>query len=234
MNTEIQLFNNPEFGEVRTTLSEQGEPLFCLADVCKALELSNPSKVKSGLHAKGCVILNLNSLSAHDDVSDDEIDNTLTISEGASTAKPGNPNATFITEANLYRCIFQSRKQKAEVFQDWVTDEVLPSIRRHGASVRQIAKDFGKTANWLNMYLCRKGIQFRQGKQWMLYEKYAAMDLACSVTAQGAGKGHDRTFMLTKWTEKGRRFLTGLLAQDGIFPVPRRQQELMNAQLELL
>lgn len=101
MNNQIQLFSNPRFGEIRTALNEQGEPLFCLADVCKALDISNPRDCKTRLSLKGLVTINLNT-----------VGNT----DGILQAGPGNPNATFITEANLYRCIFQSRKPEAEAF----------------------------------------------------------------------------------------------------------------------
>lgn len=111
MDSNIQIFKNPQFGEVRVTMNEQGEPMFCLADVCKALDLKNPSDVKTRLKEDG--------------VGSAEV---IDILGRAQTA-------TFITEANLYKCIFQSRVAKAEQFQDWVCDEVLPSIRKHGGYI---------------------------------------------------------------------------------------------------
>lgn len=108
MTSEIQIFNNPQFGEIRVTVTENNEPMFCLADVCKALDLKNPSDVKTRLSAKGVATAD-----------------TLTAG--------GVQSMTYINEANLYKCIFQSRKPEAEKFQDWVCDEVLPSIRKHGA-----------------------------------------------------------------------------------------------------
>lgn len=105
---DIQIFNNPQFGEVRVAISENNEPMFCLADVCKALELSNVSQVKVRLKECG-VITN-------------EVIDTLGRKQ----------QATFINESNLYKCIFQSRTENAERFQDWVCDEVLPSIRKTG------------------------------------------------------------------------------------------------------
>ncbi|MCM1441035.1 MAG: hypothetical protein NC131_17805, partial [Roseburia sp.] len=88
-------------------MNEAGEPMFCLADVCKALDLKNPSDVKSRLFAKGVV-------------------NADTLTTG------GVQSMTYINEANLYKCIFQSRKPEAEKFQDWVCEEVVPSIRKTG------------------------------------------------------------------------------------------------------
>lgn len=52
--TDIQIFSNPQFGEIRIT--EDDKPMFCLADVCKALELKNPSDVKTRLSSKGVAI----------------------------------------------------------------------------------------------------------------------------------------------------------------------------------
>ncbi len=109
---EIQIFNNPQFGEVRVAMTESNEPMFCLADVCKALEISNVGNVKQRLTEKG-------------------IRSVDTLTNG------GMQSMTYISEANLYKCIFQSRKPDAEKFQDWVCDEVLPSIRKHGAYMTQ-------------------------------------------------------------------------------------------------
>lgn len=113
---EITIFSNPQFGEIRITISDDNKPMFCLADVCKALELTNPAMVKSRLSAKG-------------------ISNTDTLTAG------GVQSMTYINEANLYKCIFQSRKPEAEKFQDWVYEEVLPTIRKTGGYIVAKADD---------------------------------------------------------------------------------------------
>jgi prophage antirepressor-like protein len=107
MFMELQIFSNSEFGEIRT-ITKDDEPMFCLADVCKALELTQPSKVKERLNPKG-----VNSIP------------TLT--------KGGEQKLLYINESNLYKTIFQSRKESAERFTEWVTSEVLPSIRKTGS-----------------------------------------------------------------------------------------------------
>lgn len=107
MANDIQIFRNEKFGEVRVTMNEREEPMFCLADVCKALEISNVGNVKQRLSEKG--VRNMDTLTAG-----------------------GVQSMTYINEANLYKCIFQSRKPEAEKFQDWVYEEVLPSIRKTG------------------------------------------------------------------------------------------------------
>lgn len=104
---EIKVFDNAEFGEVRTTMIGNS-PMFCLADVCKILEIKNVSDCKSRLKADG--------------VGSSEVTDSL----GRKQV------ATFVNESNLYKVIFQSRKESAERFTDWVTSEVLPSIRKHG------------------------------------------------------------------------------------------------------
>lgn len=104
---ELKIFENAQFGQIRISVTESGEPLFCLADVCKALGLTNPRKVKTQLNPKG-----------------------VTISDTPTNG--GIQQLNFITEPNLYKCIFQSRKKEAEQFQDWVCGEVLPSIRKSG------------------------------------------------------------------------------------------------------
>lgn len=106
---KISVFNNPNFGEIRTTTDENGEPWFCLVDVCRALELAQPSRVKDTLRADG-----VNTIKGIDTLGREQTYN-------------------YINEPNLYKCIFQSRKEKAEQFQDWVCGEVLPSIRKTGS-----------------------------------------------------------------------------------------------------
>ena len=103
---ELMIFNNEEFGEVRT-VTVNDEPMFCLIDICRALELSQPSKVKERLSEKG-------------------VRSIPTLTNG------GMQNLLYINEANLYKTIFQSRKPNAEAFTDWVTSEVLPALRKTG------------------------------------------------------------------------------------------------------
>lgn len=117
---KIQIFQNEQFGKVRIAMSESNELLFCLADVCNALGLSNPTSVKSRLKSNGIQLVDIQALNNN---------------EGVIINKLGNTKATFINEANLYKCIFQSRKDCAEKFQDWVCDEVLPSIRKNGGYI---------------------------------------------------------------------------------------------------
>lgn len=121
---QIQVFQSPQFGQVRTA-GTSDNPLFCLADICRALDLGNPSQVKTRLNSKGVQLVDLQALTTNEGVSINHLQN----------------QANFITEANLYKCIFQSRKPEAEAFQDWVCEEVLPSIRKTGGySVQQLSR----------------------------------------------------------------------------------------------
>ena len=88
-------------------LLKNDEPWFCLADVCRALELSRSSRVLQSLDSKGFA-------------------SCVTLTSG------GSQSLAFIHEPNLYRLIFRSDKPEARRFQDWVFNEVLPIIRRTG------------------------------------------------------------------------------------------------------
>lgn len=99
---EIQLFTDGEFN-MRTAVVD-GEPLFCLADVCKVLDIQNPSKVAQRL--------------------DDDERTKLELGRQGET--------NFITESGLYAVILRSDKPNAKGFRRWVTSEVLPSIRKTG------------------------------------------------------------------------------------------------------
>lgn len=113
--SNIQVFDNPEFGAVRT-LEENGTILFCATDAAKALGYSNPRDAV-GRHCRGVV--------KRDGVSQ------TTNQHGVTTNQ--TVEMSFIPESDLYRLIFSSKLPNAEKFTDWVTGEVLPSIRKHGA-----------------------------------------------------------------------------------------------------
>ena len=100
---ELQIFNNEEFGEVRT-VTVNDEPMFCLTDVCKALEIKNATDVAKRLDDDERTRLNL--------------------------GRQGETN--FITESGLYAVILRSDKPNAKKFRKWVTSEVLPTIRKTG------------------------------------------------------------------------------------------------------
>ena len=107
MENKLMIFENDTFGKVRT-LNLNGEPWFVAADVCKALELGNPSMTVERL-------------------DDDE--------KGISTIDTlgGKQRMAIINEPGLYSLVITSRKPEAKAFKRWITHEVIPSIRKHGA-----------------------------------------------------------------------------------------------------
>nr|DAM07173.1 MAG TPA: repressor domain protein [Caudoviricetes sp.] len=105
---DIQIFKNEQFGEVRIVMNESNEPLFCAKDVATALGYSDTADAIQR-HCKS----------------------------GKKVFYPhgngiGGTNMVYIPEKDVYRLIMRSNLPNAEQFQDWVCDEVLPSIRKHG------------------------------------------------------------------------------------------------------
>ena len=109
MNNNLMIFENLEFGAVRSILID-GDPWFVAADVCKALEIEKTNRALSRL-------------------DDDE--------KGAhSVSTPGGrQRMSIISESGLYSLILGSRKPEVRAFKRWITHEVIPSIRKHGASM---------------------------------------------------------------------------------------------------
>lgn len=114
--SNIQIFRNPQFGEVRTATDANGEPLFAAIDVARALGYSNTRDAISK-HCKRVV--------KRDGVSQ------TTNQHGTITKQV--VEMSFINESDVIRLIMRSKLPDAEQFQDWVCEDVLPSIRKHGA-----------------------------------------------------------------------------------------------------
>lgn len=106
--SSLKIFENANFGEIRVAGTSEN-PLFCLADVCKVLDLGNPSQVKTRL--------------------DDGVISNEVIPDSLGRQQ----EATFVNEDGLYDVILDSRKPQAKAFRKWITSEVLPSIRKTGA-----------------------------------------------------------------------------------------------------
>ena len=236
MNKNIQIFQNKEFGAIRSMRDERGEPLFCGKDVARALGYKNPEK----------------ALRVHIE-DDDKVVNKMDTTYGI---KP----TTFINESGLYSLILGSKLESARRFKHWVTSEVLPSIRKQGGymvvrpdesdevivaralqimqatlqrrdeeiarlkpkadyadqvldsvsclTTTQVAKGMGMTAMELNRILCQKGIQYGQSGQYLLYASYARQGLAQNRTRTFLDLfGTVHTTSLLVWTEKGREFI---------------------------
>lgn len=87
-------------------------------------------------------------------------------------------------------------------------------------STSAIAKDYGKSAIWMNRYLHEKGVQFKQGDIWLLYQKYAQKGYTSTKTHSYPGTdGETHTKVHTYWTQKGRLFIYELMNSDGMMPL---------------
>ncbi len=87
-------------------------------------------------------------------------------------------------------------------------------------STSAIAKDYGKSAIWMNRYLHKKGVQFKQGDIWLLYQKYAQKGYTSTKTHSYPGTdGETHTKVHTYWTQKGRLFIYELMKSDGMMPL---------------
>lgn len=253
---EMQVFNNTEFGSVRT-ININGEPMFVGKDVAEILGYSNPR----------------DALAKRVDDEDKGVAKCDTLG--------GVQDLTVINESGLYSLILSSKLPKAKKFKHWVTSEVLPAIRKHGVyavdemlnnpdmlisalqelkaerekrkmleetaavqrqqitemqpkasyydvvlnckdlvAISTISKDYGWSATKMNNYLHSKGVQYKQGEIWLLYQKYAAQGFTSTkVHSYNGSDGEIHTRPHTYWTQKGRLFIYGLLKADGIMPL---------------
>lgn len=253
---ELQVYKNAEFGSVRTT-TIGGQPYFVGKDVADILGYSNTRK-------------------ALIDHVDEEDKDDVTIRDTIGR----NQMMTAINESGLYSLILSSKMPNAKKFKRWVTNEVLPAIRKHGlyatddlianpdlaiaaftalkeereknkelmaavaigqqqiaemkpkatyydvvlkcrdaVNISVIAKDYGWSAMRMNEHLHEKGIQFKQGDIWLLYQKYAPNGYTKTNThIYEDSKGIQHTKVHTKWTQKGRLFIYEQLKADGIYP----------------
>jgi anti-repressor protein len=249
-----KLFNYNE-NPIRTILKD-GEAWFIAKDVSGILGYANAPKMTRNL---------------------DEDEKLMTTMWVAGQ----NREVSIINESGLFSAILSSRKPEAKQFKRWVTHEVLPTIRKHGAymtenvleqaignpdfmigllsslkeekerskaleaktleleheiavvqpkvtyydtilssenavNIGQIAEDYGLSARHLNQILNEERVQRRVGGQWVLYQQYRNKGLTKSKTFS---IGENGARMHTQWTQKGRLFIHGLLAEMGIVPV---------------
>lgn len=102
---EIKIFENAEFGKVRVN-TVNNEPMFCLSDVCRVLDIKNPSDAKTRLRKEGVVTAEVS---------------TPIVSQGVDTGKNKTMSMTFINEPNLYKLIFQRMNSEYVNPKDYVT-----------------------------------------------------------------------------------------------------------------
>lgn len=158
MNTEIQTFafnSSP----LRTLTDEAGEPWFVAKDVCDILEIRTN---------------NLRTILDLDEIS--ELSNDYSI----DIAQNGGKSPLIISEAGLYGLVLKSRKPEAKGFKRWVTHEVLPSIRKHGAYMTQQTLDKALTSPDFLIQLATK-LKEEQEKVKALEPKAKALDAFTNI-----------------------------------------------------
>lgn len=136
MQTQISIFNFESTKQVRTAVHEDGGIWFCLPDVARVLEISNANPSR----------FNLSEAGVH----------KMYISYDS-----GKKQVTFVNEPNLYRVIFRSNKDEAVKFQNWVFDEVLPTIRKTGGYVaRTTTDDRTPLRQAVSLLVSRRGLDY--------------------------------------------------------------------------
>ena len=108
----IQVFNNDQFGSVRTVIKD-GEPWFVAADVCKALEIDATATRRL----------------------DEDEKSALRLTQTSSNGTEQGRDVTVISESGLYALVLGSRKPEAKAFKRWVTHDVIPAIRKTGGYI---------------------------------------------------------------------------------------------------
>ena len=234
MNNEVKIFENEEFGSVRT-LNIDVEPWMLGKDIADILGYTNTAKAIRG----------------HID-EDDKLTERIVLSGQ-------NRSVVFINESGLYSLVLLSKLPSAKRFRRWVTSEVLPSIRKNGAYIAEeklracnalledkisslepkaeyydvimnnrklirvsdIAYEYGASAACFNQLLFRLGIQFKANDTWFLTEEYedkgyVRTDIRRTYDYR---RGIYREYVHTRWTQKGVEFLYRTLASVGITPI---------------
>ena len=237
-NNNIQIFNNSNFGTIRTITNAEGETFFVGRDVATALGYSNTR----------------DALNRHVDKEDRD---GVVIHDSIGRQQ----KAVIINESGLYALILSSQLEQARAFKHWVTAEVLPQIRRTGRyemterlhvleacvnqleeanatlkpkaeftdavlcsedtlTVTQMAQDYGVGPVRFNRLLEALHIQHRVGGQWVLFAPHQGRGYVHSYTTYHVStkEGYIRTQLFTRWTQLGRRFLYERLRREGILP----------------
>ena len=244
----LQIFAFEGTNEIRTLLIDD-EPHFVANDIAKVLGYKNPSKATNDHCKKAIKAWGNDSLGRRQEFK-------------------------VIPEPDMYRLIIKSNLPDAERFENWVMEEVLPTIRKHGMyatedllnnpdlliqvatqlkeertnrliaeqrvnelqpkadyydkilankslmTISVIAKNYGMSANKMNRTLHKLGVQYKQGKTWLLYSKH--QDKGWTHTEMLEVAGTDKLQPSTKWTQKGHIALYELLKKNDILPTIER------------
>ncbi|MBR0038048.1 MAG: phage antirepressor KilAC domain-containing protein [Bacteroidales bacterium] len=222
MKTDIQIFRNEIFGEIRTMTNMTGETFFVGKDVAQALGYANTRKA------------------IQDHVEAEDKTDGVTIRDAIGR----NQTMILINESGLYSLILSSKLEQAKAFKRWVTSEVLPAIRQTGCyelapkglkllgakaeyadevllsvdclTTTQVAKEMSMTASELYRWLVALRIVYWQSGQYMLYADYARAGYGKGRTwhrRNRLGRVHTETYLV--WTEAGRKFLHEVFDNQG-------------------
>ena len=139
---EIKIFNNPQFGEIRTVIIDNNAWLIA-KDVCKVLELNNVSQALSSLDDDDKTQINPNIINY--DIGISNVLNKNTIGFDIKTVIPeagrGGRDMLLINESGFYTLVLRSNMPNAKPFRKWVTSEVLPAIRKTGGYIIATPED---------------------------------------------------------------------------------------------
>ena len=252
MTQAVQIFNNPEFGDVRI-VELDGKAFFVGRDVATALGYSNPQKALR-----------------------DHVPDKYKRTERIVHPLGGEQDTILINEAGLYKLVMRSKLPNAEKFSDWVCEEVLPSIRKTGLYINPnapinprflrrmadeieqrdkkiaelqpkadycekvlestehltselIAKEYGENAHWLHETLINYDVLYmrRRGKRCYYYMK-APYDKGGYRDSETVTLERGRTVVSHYWTQKGRHFVYHVLKRHGILPLTERDDGMQN------
>ena len=244
----LQIFAFEGTDEIRTLLIND-EPYFVANDIARSLGYKNPSDATNKYCKRSTKTWGSDSLGRQQEFK-------------------------VIPESDMYRLIIKSNLPQAERFEEWVMEEVLPTIRKHGMyatedllnnpdlliqvatqlkeertnrliaeqrvnelqpkadyydkilankslmTISVIAKNYGMSANKMNQTLHKLGVQYKQGKTWLLYSKH--QDKGWTHTEMLEVAGTDKLQPSTKWTQKGHIALYELLKNNDILPTIER------------
>ena len=199
----LQVFNNNEFGEIRT-IEINNKPYFCGSDVAKALGYAIPSKAIN-THCKGVSKMEVPTKGG--------VQEMLFISVLQDLKKEREEKAKLEGENKMQKQIIGELQPKANY-----TDVILNN--KGLVTITQIAKDYGKSGTEMNNMLHDLGVQYKQSGQWLLYSKYHDKGYTHSNTVDiTRSDGSKDVKMNTKWTQKGRLFIYNLLKDNEIYPL---------------
>lgn len=247
---ELQVFKNQEFGQVRT-LTLNDEPWFVGKDVAEALGYSNSrnavpkhvskedslrTQIEYAGQRREVTVINESGLYAlifgSKLESAQKFKRWVTSEVLPALRKTGQYQVKELSGQELMaKALIEAQSVLAA--KDKVIEEMKPKASYYDVilnckgllATSVIAKDYGWSAIRLNEYLHKKGIQFKQGKTWLLYQKYATEGYASTKTHEHLGNdGTNHANVHTYWTQKGRRFIYDLLKNDGIVPLIERDE----------